>query len=57
MGAFYVIMAILNGVIGIYFIQRGIKKYGKEKFLKESGYYYIGWVAVSTIIIMIKGTI
>ena len=50
-------LAILNACIGLYFIQRGIKKKGKKVFLNDNGYYYIGWVAISTIILMTKATV
>lgn len=52
---FYIILAIINALFGMYFIQIGIKKNGKKEFFKDMGYFYIFWVCCSTIIIMIKG--
>ena len=53
----YMILAIINGAIGLYFINKGIEKQGKEKFFNGTGYYYVSWVVVSTLCMMLYGTL
>ena len=49
----YLIAAIINLLIGLYYIQMGIKNECKKTFYKGFGWYYIGWVALSTTGILI----
>jgi len=50
----YLAGAILNVLIGIFFIRMGINKYGKKEFLNSYGYTYIVIIAIGTIILMSK---
>jgi hypothetical protein len=49
---FYLILGILNALIGTWYIYNGIKKQGKKEFLNYIGFFYIFWVIGSTIYIM-----
>lgn len=50
----YLAGAILNAIIGLFFIRLGINVYGRKKFLNEYGYAYISIVIIGTLILMLK---
>ena len=53
----YIMAAIINLLVGLFYIDMGIKREGKKGFYRDIGWYYIGWVALSTTGLLTKGII
>lgn len=49
-------IALLNVLIGMFFIAKGIERHGKENYFKKFGYYYGLWVIISTMMILYQAT-
>jgi len=50
----YLAGAIINAMIGLFFINLGINRLGKKRFFSEFGYVYISIVIIGTLILMLK---